>query len=286
MARNRFKGQAPTRRVTGALGRALGLTLTALRPAIRLTLFAALIGGLSYAAWQAIHRSPYFLVRTIDVAPTPHLDRPAIITLIGLDRPANLFDFDADAARDALLTHPWVATARVEKVLPETVIVRLEERRPSGAVVLDTPYLVDATGHPFAAVDAASIGGLPIVTGLDRQDFDADPEATYDRVRTALAITRAYAQSPLAARHPLGNVHLAPGGRTELMLGKTRVALGHGEFRDKIGRLQQILDALDARKVDAAYILLSEDLRRAIVKEIPRERGLGDTLLHAQEQVN
>lgn len=286
MAKNRFKQQAPTRRFTGALAAAARFLFSGARPVLRLTIFAALILGLGLAGWDAIHRSPYFLVRTIDVAPTPHLDRAAIIEAIGLGKPGNIFAFDADAARDALLAHPWVATARVEKVLPETIIVRLEERRPSGAVILDAPYLVDATGRPFAAVEAHAIAGLPIVTGLDSQAFDTDPEATYERVRTALAVARRYQNSPLAERRPLGNVHLAAGDRVELMLGRTRIALGPGEFRDKIGRLEQILDTMDARKVDAAYILMSEDTRRAIVKEIPRERGLGGTPDIEQQGVN
>ncbi len=286
MAANRFKSQKPARRVTGALGGLLRTVASAFGPLVRVLALTAIIGGLAYAAYDAVRRSPYFLVRTIDVAPTAHLDRPAIITAIGLDTPGNIFTFDTDAARDALLAHPWVATARVEKVLPETVIVRLEERRPSGAVVLDAPYLVDATGRPFARVAAHEIAGLPLVTGLDRADFDADPDAAYERVRAALAVARRYQQSPLEARHPLGTVHLAPGDRVELMLGRTRVALGAGEFRDKLGRLEQIFDTLDARKADASYILLSEDLERAIINETPRQRGLGESLARENREVN
>ncbi|MEZ4431448.1 MAG: hypothetical protein R3F65_03480 [bacterium] len=107
--------------------------------------------------------APYFLaVRTIDVAPTPHLDRAAIIEAIARQTWQHLRLRRRRCPRRAL-AHPG-SPPPVEKVLPETIIVRLEERRPSGAVILDAPYLVDATGRPFAAVEAHAIAGLPIVT--------------------------------------------------------------------------------------------------------------------------
>lgn len=280
MAGNRFKGQrfAGIRRFFRGVRELWSMFWHAVGPVVRFVAIVAVLGGFAWAAWRAVVKSPYFDIATIDVVETPHLDRDALIELAGLKEPGNIFRFDPDAARDALVAHPWVATARVEKILPRRVLIRHEERRASGAVVLDVPYLIDATGHPFTRAEAHEVAALPLVTGLTRQDFEVDPDGAYARVREALAVARRYALSPLAARRPLGSVHLAPAGRMELMLGATRVALGRGDFRDKIGRLEQVLDTLSARKVDAAYILLSEDLERAIVKETPRERGLGEEL--------
>lgn len=280
MAGNRFRGQrlAGIRGFFGTLGEACALLWRGARPVVRFALVAGFVAGFALAGYRAVHQSAYFLIRDIDVEASAHLDRAAIIETAGLDRAQNIFDFDEGAAREALTTHPWVATARVSKVLPQRIVIRLEERRASGAVVLDAPYLVDATGQPFAQAAPGELEGLPLVTGMTRHDFDLDPEGASERVQTALAVARRYALSPLAARKPLGTVHLAPAGRLELMLGRTRVALGQGQFRDKIRRLEQILDTLERRKVDAGYILLSEDQQRAIVNEIPRQRELGEEL--------
>lgn len=280
MAGNRFKGRrlSGIRRFFGGLAALAGMAWGALRPVVRFAVIVGFIAGFALAGYRAVLRSAYFVVDDIDVEPTAHLDRGAIIETAGLGEPRNIFEYDADAARDALASHPWVATVRVDKVLPRRIVIRLEERRASGAVVLDVPYLVDATGQPFARAEAHEVGDLPLVTGLTRQDFDLDPQGACERVQAALAVARRYAQSPLAERLPLGNVHLAAAGRTELMLGRTRVALGQGDFRDKIDRLEQILDTLAARKMDAGYILLSEDQGRAIVNEIPRQRQLGEDL--------
>ena len=280
MAGNRFRGQrlAGVKRFFATLADVCALIWHGARPVVRFVVIVGFIAGFALAAYRAVHQSAYFLVRDIDVAATAHLDRATIIENAGLGTAQNIFEFDADAAREALLTHPWVATARVTKVLPQRVVIRLEERRASGAVVLDVPYLVDATGHPFAEARTGELEGLPLVTGLTREDFDLDPEGACERVQTALAVARRYGLSPLSARRPLGSVHLAPAGRLELMLGRTRVALGQGQFRDKIRRLEDILDTLEQRRVDAGYILLSEDQQRAIVNEIPRQRVLGEEL--------
>ncbi len=280
MAGNRFRGQrlAGIKRFFRTLADVCGLLWHGARPVVRFAIIVGFIAGFALAAWRAVHQSAYFIVRDIDVEATAHLDRAAIIETAGLGTAQNIFEFDADAAREALLTHPWVATARVTKVLPERIVIRLEERRASGAVVLDVPYLVDATGHPFAQATPGELQGLALVTGLTRHDFDLDPEGACERVQTALAVARRYALSPLAPQRPLGSVHLAAAGRLELMLGRTRVALGQGQFRDKIRRLEDIFARLEQRRVDAGYILLSEDQQRAIVNEIPRQRALGEEL--------
>lgn len=284
---NRFKGQrlAGLKQRLGRAGAFVRWCFTGVRPLVRATVVLGLLAAIGLTGWRAVQVSPYFVVRHVDAEATPHLDRARIIELMGLLEPTNVFQFDAGAARDALLSHPWVATATVERVLPDRVIARVEERDPAGAVVLDQPYLVDATGRPFVQAPANAVAGLTLITGLDRAAFEADPEGARERVRDALAVARRYALSPLAERRPLGNVHLAPGDRLELMLGHTRVALGRGDFRDKIQRLEQILDAMAARKVDASYILLSEDLERAIVKEVPLRRGLGGALSDSDQGV-
>ena len=127
--------------------------------------------------------------------------------------------------------------------------------------------------------EPADVGALPLITGLTRQDYERDDEGTRARLRQALALARGYAQSPLAAIRPLSDVYLAPGGRTELMLGHTRVVLGTHTHREKIELLEKIFAQLAARKVDAAYILLSEDVDRAVVKEVAIEQEFGSVSL-------
>ena len=53
------------------------------------------------------------------------------------------------------------------------------------------------------------------------------------------------------------------------MLDKIRISLGVDMLKDRLAEVEKIMDNLDRKGVTAAYILLSDDLNRAIVKEIP-----------------
>ncbi|MCB9535965.1 MAG: FtsQ-type POTRA domain-containing protein [Myxococcales bacterium] len=280
MRSNRFKGgrrEGEARR-PGLLGLGLRFVIRQVAPVLKLGLVAAFLALAAWTAYTAVLRSPYFRVRVVEANETAHLDRRAIIERVGLGQPTNLFRFDTKAAEEALLAHPWVARAAVRTVLPDRVEVDLEERAAAGVVALESLFLVDDTGRPIVPAQPTDVAELPLVTGLDRRDYEVDAEATRARIRDALALARQYRNSPMAAVRPLSDVHLAPIGRMELMLGRTRVVLGRDRYRQKLELLNQIFTQLAERDVDAAYILLSEDLERAVVKEQAVDQGIGGSL--------
>jgi cell division protein FtsQ len=241
----------------------------------------AVMGGcalLAAAGWSMVQRSSYFNIRTIEVGETPHLDRVRIAALVGLEGPVNLFRFDARGAEEALAAHPWVATARVEKRMPDRVEIHLSERVPAAVVAIGGLYIVDADGQPFIRATPAEAAGLPLVTGLTREKFEAVPVEARARVREALALGRQYERSPMAAARPLSNVHVGDGGRLELMLGKSRVVMGQGDFRGKLERLERIYETLTQRGVDASYILMDDKGQRSIVKEVAAARPVMGSL--------
>ena len=53
------------------------------------------------------------------------------------------------------------------------------------------------------------------------------------------------------------------------MLDQIRVVLGSDLLRERILEVERIIKHLNQKQVGAAYILLSDDLNRAIVIEIP-----------------
>ncbi|MCB9544973.1 MAG: FtsQ-type POTRA domain-containing protein [Myxococcales bacterium] len=271
MARNRFRGRGGPDAGPSRLQQGLRLVGRIAKPILGTAVVLGGLTGVGVAGWKAVQRSPYFQARQIDAEGSAHLTREEVVARAGLDEAVNLFKYETEAAVEALLAHPWVATATVEKSLPDHVRIRVEERRPEGIVVLGGLYLVDGTGEPFAQPTPAESVGLPLVTGVDRAAYQADPKKAHRHIRDALAVARLYAQSPLARRRPLSDVHLGEGGRTELVVGRTRVVLGRTHFKQKLDGLVRIFDQLDARKMDATYILMSADLRRAIVKEVPRQ---------------
>ncbi len=251
------------------------------RQARSLVVLSALGAGAWFggrAAWEAARRSPYFLVRHVELGELGRVDRDEVVRLAGLAHPVGIFDFDPATAEAALRTHPWIRDAEVARKLPDGVRIHVTQREPAAVVALAGLYLVDAAGHPFVRPTADQMGGLPLITGLSRAEYEADPDEARARLVTAMSLARMYQMSPVAAARPLGSVHLSAGGRYELMLGKTRVSLGRDDHRRKLADLVRILEKLKSRQVDASYILMDEAGQRAIVRETPLQEIITGSL--------
>ena len=279
VGRNRFRRPRRRygRRISNALADGLVRLGFALRPHFRAAVLFACVGALGYTAWRAVLASPYFTIRHVKVVPSLHLDRDTILETVGLTVPTNIFRFEPTAAREALLAHPWVAAVRVTETLPDRVTIKIQERKASGIVVLDGLHLVDSEGQPFVRARSDEMGDLPVIT-VDREVITADVAHWQGRIRDALAVARLYDRVSVQIGRTLSNVHLAPGGRLELMLGSTRVTLGRGRYEQKLNLLTRTFTRMAERKVDAEYILLGDDQKRVIVKEKPIARPLSTSL--------
>ncbi len=262
MARNRLRPEH-----FKVAKQALDTALMWSKPALKTLAVGSVIGAVIFGLIEMANRAPYFSIKTFDAEATPHVSKDELAALIGLEPGTNLFKFDIFQAETALESHPWVADARVTKQLPDKLTVSLTERQPAGVLAMNALYVVSADGRPFVRVMPANALGLPLVTGLTREDFDADEARAAMRVTEALSLWRLYGRTSMAALRPATSVHIGEGGRLELMLGKTRVGFGLEGLRAKLERLEGILDTLTERRADAAYILLDDVGKWAIVKE-------------------
>ncbi len=115
---------------------------------------------------------------------------------LGVSRGDPMLDFSPEAARARIETIAWVQTAHVERRLPGTILVRIEERRPfaiwqnSGRFVI-----IDREGRVVATDGLDQFGPLPLLvgTGADTMGaglhdmLKAQPEVA-DRVQAMVRI--------------------------------------------------------------------------------------------------
>ena len=74
-----------------------------------------------------------------------------IYAALGLERAGSLLRFDVKAARQRIEALPWVRTADVARILPDTLTIRVEERRPFAVWEQgDRTLLVDQVGRVLA----------------------------------------------------------------------------------------------------------------------------------------
>jgi cell division protein FtsQ len=87
---------------------------------------------------------------------------------LGAERGTPILAFDPDAGRAAVLALPWVRSASVERRLPSTIFVHLEERQPLALWQNDHRLrLIDRDGVVLAERGLDRFATLPMVVGPD-----------------------------------------------------------------------------------------------------------------------
>ena len=136
----------------------------------------AVVLALAASVWIAFF-SPVLRVREIRVIGGRHTTAAAISRAADVSRSDNLLTLSTSELARRAARLPWVRSARVERILPGTVVVSVKERKP--AVVLSMAsqrFTLDERGSVLqrGAVNAS----LPVLTA-----FEADTLRPGNRVR-------------------------------------------------------------------------------------------------------
>jgi|GEM_PF-529762 len=133
--------------------------------------FVFLVFGVFYA-WDYLTHSYVFCLQCIRITPSRHLNEEEILKLSGLSSTTNIFNLDPKAVERAIETNPWVEKASVERRLPSSVHITVNEYVPIAMVDLGgARYLVDVSGVLFKTVGPSEVvDGLPVITGIRQEN--------------------------------------------------------------------------------------------------------------------
>jgi cell division protein FtsQ len=244
--------------IADACGRALRRSL----PAVAALAALAVLGGGLCAGYRWLTHSPRFAIAEIAVRGAHRVDPDALRARLPIRVGDNAFADLTQVAR-AVRGEPWVAAADVRRVLPHTIVIELREHVAAAAVELGELYLVDPDGRPFkravSTADAGEADGLPIITGLSRAGFAADPAGAAASVRAALAAIERWRS---AERPAIGEVHIDPHGAIALHTRDPEIAIELGAPGDDASATGARI-----RAFDTAWAALS-DAERARARAI------------------
>ncbi|WP_417843846.1 cell division protein FtsQ/DivIB [Thalassospira sp.] len=225
---------------------------------------------LATAQSEAIDASARFgmVVNTIDVAGRHRTDPNALLAAIGQKPGSPIITFDADAARERIEQLSWVRTATVERRLPDTIIIHVEERQPLALWQHgDNHILIDADGVQLQDYELGNFLNLPVLVGEDA------PEHAAEMIKTLKTIPRLFKQVTGAQRigHRRWNVQLANGMFIRLPehdMGKAWARLDQLDQAHKL--LTSDVLVVDLRLADRTFVRLTPgaaELRRNPPKE-------------------
>jgi cell division septal protein FtsQ len=219
-------------------------------------LAGAVLGGRQLV--RHVVASPRFALREIRADATLHVSREEIIALAGAAQGDRLLAIDTDAVAARVATHPWVASVRVRRQLPSALAIDVVERHAVASALLGTLYLIDESGRPFKRATLDEADGLPVITGVARDQYTLARAASEAAFRQGLELLAVYrASDDLASgsgarpapRPALSEIHVDPRAGFSFVLydGGGEIFLGRDDWPAKLARLDEILAALGPR---------------------------------------
>lgn len=139
-----------------------------------------------FALWggqQAASRADLFRLEHLVVEETRNIPKKYVLAAFAPSLGRSLLTLDLKPMIREVAGHTWVRTVRTKKVLPDTLLVQVEERNPRAAVEFSEGlYGVDGAGLILDPLDGA-FEPLPRIAGLSFQRLlKGDPESLEDLI--------------------------------------------------------------------------------------------------------
>ncbi|MXW17851.1 MAG: FtsQ-type POTRA domain-containing protein [Gemmatimonadetes bacterium] len=145
------------------------LRLQAMRSAARTAgLRIALVAAAVFGVWGGLHlgkRLPVFLVERVEVEGNGYLTQDEVRAVAGLAGAVSVWESTSDI-EVRLARHPLVESAKVERALPSTFVIRVEEAAPVGLVASPVAVAVDRNGDVLPLDPTEPILDLPVLRVL------------------------------------------------------------------------------------------------------------------------
>jgi cell division protein FtsQ len=238
-----------------------------LRLAVEMILGLALASTLLYVDWprairvafetrDAVLDNEIFSVREIKVKGGEKVGGSEIVAMAGLSHGMSIWRVDPAEIESKVGGHPWVSRVLVRREFPRRVVIEVEEREAKAIAALGKLYYVDRDGFIFKAVEEGERTDFPLLTGLKQEDLRYPTSfTTRQRIQGALGLSELMAKEAFALSEikflPREGLIVYPVGR------RVALAMGTGNWEDKIKRLGRVLDLWKGNEERLAVLDLS-----------------------------
>lgn len=220
--------------------------------------FGVWFGG-QWGMRVGFYQNEKFSIQKIDIRTDGVMDPQQIRRWAGAEPGQNLFDTDLLRVKRDLEMVPQIKLAAVDRVLPDTLRIRVVERRPVAQVLLyrqgadgqlvRARYWVDDTGFIMPPLDQrvtkdeAAPPWLPMLMGLDQAELVPGRQVNTEPVRAALELIRQIDLSPMAGLAKLREINVTGRETMEVVTWKgARITFSQHGLDRQLHRWRQIFD--------------------------------------------
>jgi cell division protein FtsQ len=247
-------------------------------------LIATMLGGVAFGAKRILNalffaNSDYAL-KTIEVTSDGNLTREAILRAANVSEGKNIFSISLPKVRDELGALPQVEESRIQRILPNKLVISIQERRPVAWVVppetnvgsfnFESAYLVDRRGILLKTKSLApEYLGLPLIIGVDTSNCQAGQPLEQDDVKAALDLIRASTEI-LQGRFQIQSIDVSKGYcLTVTDKQHASVTFSTDEIESQLHRLGTVLSYCDknSRELQTVNLMAQRNVPATFVQE-------------------
>jgi len=251
-----------------------------------LILIASVLGGIAFGAKRILNalffaNSDYAL-KAIEVTSDGNLTREAILRAADVAEGKNIFSISLPKVQEELGALPQVEESRLQRILPDKLVISVQERRPvawvvppdtnAGSFNFENAYLVDRRGILLKTKSLApEYLGLPLIVGVDTSNCQAGQPLEQDDVKAALDLIRASAEI-LQGRFQIQSIDVSKGYcLTVTDKQHASVTFGTDEIEPQLHRLGTVLNYCDknSRELQTVNLMVQRNVPVTFVQETP-----------------
>ena len=220
-------------------------------------LYGVVEGGHFRALMETVTAATGFAVERVDVAGNVETSPIDVVQQLGLDGGTSTITLNADVARAAIMSLPWVADAQVRKVYPDVIDVKLSERRAFAIWQHGRELsLIERDGGVIAPFAHDGYAVLPLYVGLGADRHAAE----FDRLLDAWPDLKDRVKASIRVADRRWDIRLANGVTVRLPETDARAALEKlHRFEIEQGILERDIETVDLRLNDRITVGLTEE---------------------------
>jgi cell division protein FtsQ len=148
------------------------------------------VAGVFVVAAVMVLHSPWLSLSTVDIVGSEHADVEGRLASADVGEGAIMLWLSPGEVEEAVVADPWVREARVERVLPDTLVVEVLEHTPALWIEGETGWmLVGRDGSVLEHTDRPGDGLLRVALGFPDHAPGSSPDAPAWREVVSLAVS-------------------------------------------------------------------------------------------------
>ncbi len=161
----------------------LGIKIT------KILIFYLVIGFVGWNFFYFMFNSEYCEIKEVIIKGNNQLSEEEIFYKSQIKLGDNIFKLSKDNTINYLKQDPWIKEAEVKRVIPDKIIISVEEREPSAIIYFNEEYfMADQEGMVLSQIVQPAEEFLPLITGLETTELKVGKNIIEPEFRTALEI--------------------------------------------------------------------------------------------------